>query len=284
MTGPQPGLSFGRVVVAMEQGEPNRAALELAARVAARRGCELVGLVVEDLRLLQAADLPVTHLVQRVGGLVAQFSSVELERAFRVTARQAQSSLLEVSQRLRIRHSFQVQRGPSPGDLLLSCGGGDLIVVGWGGRAGAREATVATLQQLSEHAHCPLLVVRWAAPPSRPVTAVFEGSGRPLAAGGEMASVEGRPLRVLTAGRDPQAARRLDQAVAALTYAVGQPVLIHRLDELTPAQLAAYLAGAPGDILVLERATLRAHGLALTELLGHGLAAAVLLLDEPDAG
>ena len=139
-------MSVRRVLVALDHSRSARAALEAAAEMAAQGDggeVELVGLYVEDLALLRAAALPVTSLIQRHAGKPRDMAAAEVERAFRIAARAARASLSEISERLRIRTSFQVQRGRLQSEMVAAACRFDLVSVGTTGRPGAEAGSIA---------------------------------------------------------------------------------------------------------------------------------------------
>jgi hypothetical protein len=249
-------FSFSRVVVALDRAGASREALEIAARMASRWDSELAGLVI-----------------------LGKLSAVEIERAFRVQAREAQTALGDVCARLKLRSSFEVRRGADPGALLATAGALELLVLGWGDGEAAGESRRETLRRLAARAGGPLLLVRRAARARQPVTVLFEGSADVLAAGRELAALERRALRVLTGPSGSEAAERLDESLKAEQPPPETPVEIRHLEQLSLQRIGALLQGTPAAVLVSHRALLQPSENALESLLGHDLAGSILLLD-----
>jgi nucleotide-binding universal stress UspA family protein len=124
-----------RIVVPLDAAAENRAAIETAARLAARAGATLHGIFIEDEELLHVAALPFTR--QLAPGLGAQpFTVEDTELHLRAAAERVRREFLAAARRHGVEPSFEVMRGRSE-TVLAGISERDLVV------AGARSRPVA---------------------------------------------------------------------------------------------------------------------------------------------
>jgi hypothetical protein len=115
-----------RVVVALDAVSENRAAIETAARLAARWKAELHGVFVEDEDLLRFANLPFARQVS-LGAGVETLTLQQVERQLRVFAERARREVSAAAQRHGVEASFEIVGGTAAGVGAAST---DFIVVG----------------------------------------------------------------------------------------------------------------------------------------------------------
>lgn len=115
---------IGRVVVPLDAASDNRAALDTAARLAARWHVPLHGVFVEDEELLGLAGLPFAAQVTRRGR--EKLTRGDIEAHLRAFAERARRDLAGAAARHRVKSSFAVTRGPFSETL----GAGDFVVAG----------------------------------------------------------------------------------------------------------------------------------------------------------
>jgi nucleotide-binding universal stress UspA family protein len=148
-----------RVVVPLDAATENRAAIETAARLAARARARLHGIFIEDEELLQVAALPFTR--QLAPGVGAQpFTVEDTELHLKAAAEQARRELIAAARRHGLQASFEVVRS-GPEAALSGISERDLVVAGALGRPIARHFRVECRWWSSiEVTHGPFLLTR----------------------------------------------------------------------------------------------------------------------------
>lgn len=180
--------SCGRVLLALDISPRSRAALEMAAALAAELDAELAGLFVEDVDLLRLGALPFTREVDFFSTASRPIGLEDVEHALRREAEEVRLLLAEAAARQSLRWSYRVARGRIANELFSLAGEPDLIVLGKCARQG--------LRPLGES----LAGGRYATGAAGPVVAVFDGSPesrRALHLAGDLARATGAELRLL---------------------------------------------------------------------------------------
>jgi hypothetical protein len=111
-----PGIR--RIAVTLDAFDLNVIALDQAARLARRLGAKLEGIFIEDIDLLQLAEMPFLREVRRSSRSVEAINPVRMEQEFRVLARRAERLLGEQATRHHVSWSFRIWRGSIDADLL----------------------------------------------------------------------------------------------------------------------------------------------------------------------
>jgi hypothetical protein len=111
-----PGMR--RIAVTLDAFDHSLAALEQAARLARRMGAQLEGIFIEDIDLLQLAEMPFLREVRKSSRSVEAMNPVRMEQEFRVLARRAERLLGEQATRHHVSWSFRIWRGSIDTDLL----------------------------------------------------------------------------------------------------------------------------------------------------------------------
>ena len=174
--------SPGRLLLALEAAEESLALIEVASRLAAALGRELVGLLVPDPGLAAAAALPFTRLQPRRGPGPALFDRPDMERAVRAFTRLVERRLAAACAGHSVRWSLRVAAGPaampppSAGDLLVlgpgtppaglttpsiimvRPGGGSVVLVHGNG-----DGLLDVARRTARRERLPLVVIRWGA-------------------------------------------------------------------------------------------------------------------------
>jgi hypothetical protein len=107
-----------RIAITLDAFEVSPAALEQAVLLAERMGAQLEGIFVEDIDLIQLAELPFLREVRLVSRSVNQISLHRMEQELRVLARRAERLLGEQASRHNVAWSFRVWRGSIDTELL----------------------------------------------------------------------------------------------------------------------------------------------------------------------
>lgn len=263
-----------RILVALDHSRSARTALETAAAMAAQGDAELVALYVEDLTLLQAAALPMTHLIER-HGREREMAAAELERAFRITAREARIVLRDIGERLRIKASFEVQRGQLQSEMVAAAGRFDLVSVGATGRPGSQAGSVA--RALMAAGPCAVLISRRHVRTGEPVTLLVEpGPGR-LALSRELSLLRPRRLRILAPAGVTDLGAIFDPATLGLIKGLERCEVETLAAGAAADQVSQALGRRPAGLLMMARQATLAAPAEITALLSRGLADAVLL-------
>ncbi|MCC7412368.1 MAG: hypothetical protein IT495_12170 [Gammaproteobacteria bacterium] len=140
--GDRDGYARRRVLVALGTMAAEAGMLDLGAHLAVSRGLALAALLVEDVRLVQLAELPFAAEVDRVSAVRRPLDPIRRARQLRARERLLGTSLKRISELRRVATSLSVVHGELWRSALTAAGSGDLIVVGRGpsGYTGDRRA------------------------------------------------------------------------------------------------------------------------------------------------
>lgn len=130
MNQPQKNVGGKRIVVALDTSPPGLAALEAAAKLAARLEAELHGLFVEDDNLLRLADLPFAHEIDFASGAPRPLDRSTVETTLRATADRVRQAVAKTAHRESVRWSFQVTRGRVTQTTLAATAEVDAVIMG----------------------------------------------------------------------------------------------------------------------------------------------------------
>jgi nucleotide-binding universal stress UspA family protein len=182
-----------RILVVLDASPHGLAALEAAARLAAQLRAELQGLFVEDVDLLRLARLPFNREVAYPSAAQRQLTLADVERTLRATAEQLRGAVSSMAERVHVKWSFQVARGPITRSALAAAAGADLLVMG-------RECRAPRQSRASEEAQATV---------AGPILCVYDGSQasrRAVDAAARLAGeLEGQLLVLLVAEGSAQA-------------------------------------------------------------------------------
>jgi hypothetical protein len=225
-----------RIAVALDAIDLSVAALDQAVRLAGRMGAQLEGIFVEDIDLLQLAELPFLREVRRSSQSVEAMNPVRMEQELRVLARRAERLLGEQAALHNVSWSFRVWRGSIDSDLL----------------AAAMEVDVLALTRLGS-----VLARGQTAHPGRSAIAVLYGDSesalRALDTAASLAAEQQARLNVLLAvSRGKDAAVMRQEAVLRLGEQGESAEFIPMSDASLPSLLEA-LAGTDSAALILPR-------------------------------
>jgi hypothetical protein len=123
-----------RIVLGLECGRAEEAALEAALALAAAMGSELAALFVEDERLMRLAALPFGQEIGRTSALLRTFGREQIEHAFDAEAGRLRRMLAGAAEPLALKWTLDVARGDLMAVSLERLGPDDLLVVGRGWR------------------------------------------------------------------------------------------------------------------------------------------------------
>lgn len=124
-----PGGGLQRIVVAVDDSAPARAAVEAAAELARRVGASVTALFVEDQELLHAAGLPFVHEIGR-DAAARPFDAPRVERRFRSVVRLARETCDRASARCRVEVRLEVIRGTVAREIVAAAERADIVFLG----------------------------------------------------------------------------------------------------------------------------------------------------------
>jgi nucleotide-binding universal stress UspA family protein len=123
-------LTLHRILVALDASPDSLAALDTAVRLAANVNAELLGLFVEDVALLRAAEIPLARELSYFSATSAPLSRESVELKLRAQSRQIQAALARAAERARVASSFRCVRGHVSIEISSAAGDVDLLVLG----------------------------------------------------------------------------------------------------------------------------------------------------------
>lgn len=229
-----PARGRARVVIALEPAGTDETAIELARHLVLSGSPELVGVVVENVRLLEYAR---SRLAREIvpSGLERPLDAVLLERQMRAQSARVKAHFEAVAARLGLPHAFQIARGELVAELTGRTAEAEALIVSLSAAAGAAGTWVESgLRRL------------FAAPP-RIVLFAREGLRR------------GGAIVTLVATEDPggpaleAAARLAKQSAAPLAVLLTGAALEHR-ERIVP-RIGAWLGERDvrlGDVVTLR--------------------------------
>jgi len=245
-----------RVVVSLDAAADNRAAIETAARLAARAKAPLHGIFIEDEELLHVAALPFTR--QLAPGIGLQPFTVETtELHLKATAERSRRDLVAAAQRHRVEASFEVVRGGSEA-ALSGISEQDLVVAGALGRPIAGHFRIECRWWSSiEIAPGPFLLARHGEDAAGSVIVLLDdraaASARLLAAAARVAEVGDGALTVICPAAVANAADFTDwlgevlagfRVRSRIEVAPGEPEALRRRIGELGCRLLAFEAGS----------------------------------------
>jgi hypothetical protein len=119
---------MARIVIALDPGTASAAGLELVRHLSQDSGAELLGVLIEDVAVLEHAQ---SHLAREVllSGVERQLEAAVLEKQIRAQAASARARFEQLARRLGLRHGFLAARGEMIGELIKSASGAQTLVV-----------------------------------------------------------------------------------------------------------------------------------------------------------
>jgi nucleotide-binding universal stress UspA family protein len=244
-----------RILAAFSSATMSRMALEGAVDVAALLGAELQALLVEELALLELAELPYVRQVSVLGAPGAmQRSTIELE--LRALATGTERQLAEAAGRRQIRWSFQRARGRIDTEIEAAAKGVDLLILASSARPLGREIRLeAAVRRMIGQAPQSVLLLQPNALSSSVVHLVLEasaGRARAIQASIQLAGRYASPLDVTVWSEATEQYQQLTRELDAMLPVAGLPVRYRRMTRPEPAQLDELIAATRHGTLVLD--------------------------------
>ena len=232
-----------RILLALDISPRSRLALAAAVELAVKLDAELAGLFVEDLNLLRLSALPFAREISPFSSVARPIALAQVQRALRREAAEVEQQLAQAAERMRLRWTFQIQRGQIAAELFALAGECDLVVLGKRSRSGVRGLgrEMAGLPRGLDH---------------DPVLAVFDGSAgahRALELAAHLAHAGGTHLRLLIPAESDEIYQQYaNEARAVLAREAVVAAVIGRIPALAIATLAAAARAEHCGALVLR--------------------------------
>lgn len=237
-----------RIIVALNACRRDLGGLEIAAALAARKGCELEALFVEEVNLINVAELPFTKEVARCSGTEREIDQPRVSRAQRASLSQIQQAIDRLSEEQSVQASLRIVRGHfmrialSIRDdvelLVLSRRGesaGGKSAPASGGFAGFRGGAVAGEQPV------------WV------IVDGTEGSFRALQAAQDIAAAQSVRLSAAVPGQRPDLAEEVRQRVTAAQRPTPPSLRVVALEPFDAPVLIRQIRQGGCRLLVVKR-------------------------------
>lgn len=251
-----------RILLALDSSSPRPEMLAEAARLARRLNAELNALFIEDVNLLNLAELPFARHTNLFSRVAEPVDRAAMESRLRVQAARMRQAVETAALQAGLRWTFRTVRGRIVEEIIAAAADQDLLLVGWtrrtmdpsylaGVRWHRREAGASTARRIAVGSKRPVLVLRDGAILGRPVAVVFDGgpgAQRALQVSAALAATARARLVVLLAG---------DVALAELAAAILQDgpaieVEYRALRSTDAATVCAARAATGSGIVVLD--------------------------------
>lgn len=241
-----------RVLVAIDGSEANRPAIDTAAALAARLDAELLSLFVEDIQMLHLAELGAGSLYSMVRGGREPLTRDGAARLIRAQAARGRVETEGAARRHGIRPPRMiVRRGTVADEVVSALEDGDLVVLGWAGRAVSRRgAPGRTANRIALKSAQPVLMTQRAL--DGPVMVAFDGS--PAAEGALATAVLIDPEPIIALLAPDRGAEESLREMAEKIIGSGS-VTYRSIGAGGTGALAALVARQNAALLVLARAT-----------------------------
>jgi nucleotide-binding universal stress UspA family protein len=280
---------YRRILVALDASRESQAALEAAAKLAARLEAQLLGLFVEDADLLNLAALPFSREVPLLSRTSRILQPEQIERDLKSRAAMARRALAETATALHIGWSFRIARGRVETELLAAAKDADLVALGKGTRPLSGHAFLGSTGRaiVARTIRSVLFATMTSGPADAAVAAVYsEGhrSGEALALAARLAKHEGRPLVVFVLGDTPSALSRLESGILEQLQSIGMSGSVRRVNGTGLADLLQAVEETSISLLVVgASAVLSDTDLALDTLVEQCTCSILLVRGWPQA-
>lgn len=251
------GGAVQRILVALDASPDSLAAVEAAAELASGLDAEVVGLFVEEERLLRVGQLSVARELSVFASGPRDIGTRELRRQLRVLARRVEGNLRQIAERSQVPWSFRTVRGEVPEQLRQAACDADLLVVGASGRS-VKRGPGSTVRELLEGCPTPLMVLRQATRLGVGVYVLYDGTQegrRAVGVAARLARDEEHGLTVYLLPSDDQTAEEMAAGLGPRLVDRGLQPRFRRLPRTGGARLAALLRAERCGLFVMPRST-----------------------------
>ena len=262
-----------RVLVALDASANSLAALEMAIDLAAVAKAELVGLFVEDARLLRLAGSPQAREVLYPSAKQQPLSFATMEQQLRAQGEQAHRAMASLANPANVRWSFRVVRGEVNAEVLAAASETDVLALGKTGWSLAVQSHLGSIAQAAAlHSPRTLLLVQRGIPFKRQVIAVVndaENLQPILNVSARLAQVYGNRLVVLLSTAKPDNAEELSHQALSLLKQESENLHLHfrQIPGTDLLSIAHAVQAEGGGILAIGESVCSAE--TLKQLLHH---------------
>jgi nucleotide-binding universal stress UspA family protein len=241
-----------RILVAVDASQANRSLVQAANLLASKLDAELQALFVEDINLLQLAELPLAREMTYGSTTARQLNLPELEKQLQAQVARLRQFVEESARLSNTKVSFSVARGQIETELCTAAQGSDLLIVGKNTQLTRYSEKLGRIsQEIITRANCNILVLQHGSELGLPVVVFFDGSEssrRALQLGMQLAKDDHDQLVVLY----PRAGKQnLQQQVLAQTsQSAIEPTQIELADN-SPDTIIDALVNCNGRVLLL---------------------------------
>lgn len=120
-------VSVSRILIALDTSGQDNHTLDIAARLAASRGVELVTLFIEDQDLVHLAEFPFAREIERGSGAERRLDSLRMTRALKSEAQRVSRRLEDITRQIRLRYSLKTVRGSYMAEAMAAVTGTDIL-------------------------------------------------------------------------------------------------------------------------------------------------------------
>jgi nucleotide-binding universal stress UspA family protein len=200
-----------RILVAIDDSPGSLSATEAAARLAALLDAELLGLFVEDDRLLRLAAAPLAREVDSLTAGPRCPGSAAVLRQLRLQGTRARESLRRVAERHRIAWSFRTARGAVSEEIAAAAAAAQIVSLGPGGwSTRPQRALGAAASAVLERRSACTLLLRRRVEVRPPVLVVYDGTEeaeRAMTLGRQLTGEDAPSLEIILLGSDEASLR-----------------------------------------------------------------------------
>jgi nucleotide-binding universal stress UspA family protein len=166
-----------RILAAVDASPQSLGALRGAADLAARLDAELLGMFVEDVTLLQLANLPVAREVRTFSATVHELDTRRVRRLIDAQSGRVYRAIQTVASERQVTWTYRVRRGAVANELIAGMSEADLIVLGRASRPGRRRLG-STASAVLEGTTRPVLLLDRPLPAKPTAIVLYDGSER----------------------------------------------------------------------------------------------------------
>jgi len=277
------GLQHGieRIVVALDPSAHSRAALEAAARMAARLGAELQALFIEDVNIRRLTELPFVQEVGLYTGSCRRVEVHELSRQLRVQAGRMRHHFGAITQHIETQCTFQEIRGSVTSEVLSAAAEADVVILGKGAWSPFETERLAPMvREVLIDVPASSLVLQAGSRVEPPMRVVYDGTPlghKAVATAAELVRGEDRFLTVFILADDKDEAARQEDDVRQQLEGAGLEISFQRLTEASVSRLSHLVAHEERGTLLLPAGTAALEDEAVLDFLDETRAPVLLI-------
>ena len=250
-----PARLFRRILVATNDSPHSRAALRMAAQLAAGLEAKLDSLFVKNQTLLRAAQIPFAKEVRTHSVAPQRLDTRRAQRQLHAQAERAEATVRTIAERADVDYAFRVVEGRVTHELIRAADEADLVALGKTSTQSSRRRLGTTTRAVLAEAPTPVLVLRQALRGRRPLFTYYDGSDAAqtaLTVAAELAGRgDGHRLTVCLPPTDDATAQQLQAAVTTHCRGRVYAFQTHRLTNAEHQRLATFARRKGHGLVVL---------------------------------